>query len=164
MISKKWVTSELVAKAPMGLKTLLKITPKGVYLALGERLINHFLRPELRAGELDFIAGKGVRIDMTDIELCFVVHLRQGTLRLAPDSPDHAVALRGDSRSLFLLSQQRVDPDTLFFRRELTIQGDTEAALQLKNLLDTIDIESRLPAGLRKISHGLADATEHQAS
>ena len=42
------------------------------------------------------------------------------------------------SAFLQLLSRQE-DPDTLFFKRELSIEGDTELGLIVKNMLDAID-------------------------
>lgn len=42
------------------------------------------------------------------------------------------------SAFLQLLSRQE-DPDTLFFNRQLTIEGDTELGLIVKNMLDAID-------------------------
>ncbi|HNM65287.1 MAG TPA: SCP2 sterol-binding domain-containing protein, partial [Accumulibacter sp.] len=39
---------------------------------------------------------------------------------------------------LQLLARQE-DPDTLFFNRELSIVGDTELGLLVKNMLDAID-------------------------
>jgi O2-independent ubiquinone biosynthesis accessory factor UbiT len=42
------------------------------------------------------------------------------------------------SAFLQLLSRQE-DPDTLFFNRQLTIEGDTELGLLVKNMLDAID-------------------------
>ena len=46
-----------------------------------------------------------------------------------------------------LLRQE--DPDTLFFHRRLSIEGDTELGLLVKNLLDRIELPRwmRLPAG-----------------
>lgn len=42
------------------------------------------------------------------------------------------------SAFLQMLSRQE-DPDTLFFNRQLTIEGDTELGLIVKNMLDAID-------------------------
>lgn len=42
------------------------------------------------------------------------------------------------SAFLQLLSRQE-DPDTLFFNRQLSIEGDTELGLIVKNMLDAID-------------------------
>lgn len=50
------------------------------------------------------------------------------------------------SAFLQLLARQE-DPDTLFFNRELSIEGDTELGLVVKNMLDAVEWP-RLPAGL----------------
>ena len=42
------------------------------------------------------------------------------------------------SAYLQLLTRQE-DPDTLFFKRELEITGDTELGLMVKNMLDAVD-------------------------
>lgn len=51
------------------------------------------------------------------------------------------------SAFLQLMARQE-DPDTLFFNRELSIEGDTELGLVIKNMLDAIELPS-LPAFLR---------------
>ena len=38
------------------------------------------------------------------------------------------------------MATRRVDPDTLFFERRLSIDGDTETGLRLKNLLDAVEL------------------------
>lgn len=50
------------------------------------------------------------------------------------------------SAFLQLLARQE-DPDTLFFNRELSIEGDTELGLVVKNMLDAIEWP-KLPAAL----------------
>lgn len=50
------------------------------------------------------------------------------------------------SAFLQLLARQE-DPDTLFFNRELSIEGDTELGLIVKNMLDAIELP-KLPASL----------------
>ena len=41
---------------------------------------------------------------------------------------------------MILMASQKVDPDTLFFNRELTITGDTNLGLEVKNLIDQFNI------------------------
>jgi predicted lipid carrier protein YhbT len=48
------------------------------------------------------------------------------------------------------------DPDTLFFQRRLTIEGDTELGLEVKNILDALDHEN-LPFPLKQ----LLDSVSH---
>jgi O2-independent ubiquinone biosynthesis accessory factor UbiT len=50
-------------------------------------------------------------------------------------------AIRGPLLSLLSLLEGRVDGDALFFSRELTIEGDTEAVLALRNAVDGADID-----------------------
>lgn len=50
------------------------------------------------------------------------------------------VSISGSFDAFLKLAAQRVDPDTLFFQRELLIEGDTELGLELKNLFDRVDL------------------------
>jgi predicted lipid carrier protein YhbT len=49
------------------------------------------------------------------------------------------VSFHGDLHAYLKLMLRQEDPDTLFFNRQLTIEGDTELGLAIKNLLDSID-------------------------
>ncbi|WP_438883789.1 ubiquinone anaerobic biosynthesis accessory factor UbiT, partial [Bacillus cereus group sp. Bce006] len=44
----------------------------------------------------------------------------------------------------------------LFFQRRLSIEGDTELGLAVKNLMDSVDLE-QLPPVLQILLHQLAD-------
>lgn len=41
---------------------------------------------------------------------------------------------------LFVLAQRQEDPDTLFFNRRLSMEGDTELGLVVKNTLDGLEL------------------------
>jgi predicted lipid carrier protein YhbT len=46
--------------------------------------------------------------------------------------------------SVFLrLLAREEDPDTLFFNRELSVEGDTELGLMVKNMLDAVEFPRR---------------------
>ncbi|MDR3159380.1 MAG: SCP2 sterol-binding domain-containing protein [Zoogloeaceae bacterium] len=49
------------------------------------------------------------------------------------------VTFRGELHAYLRLLTRQDDPDTLFFKRQLSIEGDTELGLAIKNLLDAID-------------------------
>lgn len=49
------------------------------------------------------------------------------------------VCFRGELHAYLKLLTRQEDPDTLFFNRQLAIEGDTELGLAIKNLLDAID-------------------------
>ena len=55
-------------------------------------------------------------------------------LRAAPE-----VTIRACAWDFYRLARRLEDPDTLFFSRRLTIDGDTELGLLVKNTLDAID-------------------------
>ncbi len=59
---------------------------------------------------------------------------RISLLGLFPPEPDARV--RGSLKSLLDLVEGRIDSDTLFFTRALTMTGDTEAVVALRNTLD----------------------------
>ena len=56
---------------------------------------------------------------------------------------------------LILIAGRKEDPDSLFFQRRLRIEGDTELGLELKNLLDSIDLDL-LPGLLKRALCDLA--------
>ncbi|MDR0528444.1 MAG: SCP2 sterol-binding domain-containing protein [Zoogloeaceae bacterium] len=49
------------------------------------------------------------------------------------------VRFHGDLHAYLKLILRQEDPDTLFFNRQLTIEGDTELGLAIKNLLDALE-------------------------
>jgi predicted lipid carrier protein YhbT len=69
------------------------------------------------------------------------------------EDQDADVSFRGELHAYLKLLARQEDPDTLFFKRQLSIEGDTELGLAIKNLLDAIDwpppVLERLGASLR---------------
>lgn len=51
----------------------------------------------------------------------------------------HDARIAGTFLSLLDLLECRTDGDSLFFNRSLTVEGDTEAVVALRNALDSID-------------------------
>jgi len=65
---------------------------------------------------------------------------RDGIARpLFVDRRDYDLTLRAPMHAFLRLLMRQEDPDTLFFNRELAIEGDTELGLQVKNMLDAVD-------------------------
>ena len=85
-----------------------------------------------------------VRVNDTGGEACFTYYggLFRPVFRPQRE-PDLAFAANL-SAYLQLLARQE-DPDTLFFNRELSIEGDTELGLIVKNMLDAVEWP-KLPA------------------
>lgn len=55
------------------------------------------------------------------------------------EKPPHGARIAGDFFTLFALIDGQLDGDSLFFTRALTVEGDTEAIVCLRNALDDLD-------------------------
>ena len=69
---------------------------------------------------------------------CFTY--RKGLFRpmlYAPEVSD--LTFRANLSAFLQLLARQEDPDTLFFNRELSIEGDTELGLVVKNMLDAVE-------------------------
>ncbi|SFN35373.1 ubiquinone anaerobic biosynthesis accessory factor UbiT [Xenorhabdus japonica] len=44
--------------------------------------------------------------------------------------------------NFILIAARKEDPDALFFQRHLQVEGNTELGLHVKNLMDSIELES----------------------
>ena len=106
--------------------------------------VNQFFRPELKAGELDFLSGKTLVVQVADIGLQFAISLNGSRLAVQLASAQQDLLLKAELTDFVAMISNTADPDTLFFRRRLQMLGDTELGLYCKNLLDSIGPE-RLP-------------------
>ncbi len=66
------------------------------------------------------------------------------------------MSFSGNLNDLVLIAGRKEDPDTLFFQRRLSIEGDTELGLEVKNLMDSVDLE-QLPKAMQVALNQLAD-------
>lgn len=108
----------------------------------------------LPTDSLELLEGRTFRVDVLDAGTSARFTFADGYFRplfSAGGTPDLSFSANC-SAFLQLLARQE-DPDTLFFNRELAIEGDTELGLVVKNMLDAIelpDLKSRLPAFLQR--------------
>ena len=84
---------------------------------------------------------RGRRFALYVRDLGLTVHFEATTAGFRASSPPYAPDLRlgATLRDFIALALREEDPDTLFFARRLTIEGETELGLVAKNLLDGID-------------------------
>lgn len=79
------------------------------------------------------------------VNLPFVMVLRPDpdnlllVARQCNDIPPHGAKISGSFLDLLMLVDVDLDGDALFFERDLTITGNTEAVVCLRNALDDID-------------------------
>jgi predicted lipid carrier protein YhbT len=93
------------------------------------------------------LAGRRLLLDPTDLPLAFVLELTDGTPRVEiiaqgrdPASPVHAT-VSGSLADLTSLAEGRIDGDALFFSRRLTVSGEMELIVAIRNALDGAGIE-----------------------
>lgn len=112
--------------------------------ALLQPLLNRLFREQLQDGEFYFLEGRLLGLEVKDLGITLAFGCHDEQIRVVPaDRPD--AWIRGNKGDFIQLANQAEDPDTLFFQRRLSIEGDTELGLAVKNLLDSVDW-SEMPA------------------
>ncbi|WUR10911.1 SCP2 sterol-binding domain-containing protein [[Empedobacter] haloabium] len=115
----------------------LPLLPGAALFATG---LNLALRPALPADVRAALQDRHLRIRVLDAGLAFDVAW-QGS-RFVPRAhgavPDLDIA--ANAADLLALMRRETDPDTLFFGRRLSMQGDTELGLLVKNTLDALEL------------------------
>ena len=107
------------------------------------RLFNHWARGQAIGGALEALEGKRVRIRLTDAPLQLNLLVTGGTLKAAAGRDEPHVTLRGRLTDFARLATRAEDPDTLFFQRRLSLEGETETGLAIKNALDALEWDWR---------------------
>jgi predicted lipid carrier protein YhbT len=120
----------------------LRVLPPGPHTALIARVCNHLLRGQAIAERLGGLNGKTLCLRVTDVPQSFYFRIRDNRLHRAQPGP-FDVRMSGKLIDFLQLAARAEDPDTLFFQRRLSIEGDTETGLHLKNLLDAVEFDWR---------------------
>jgi predicted lipid carrier protein YhbT len=131
----------LVVPPPVGaLLSRLPAYPGSLLLVTA---LNLALARHLPADVGQLLLNKKMRVQVRDARLVF--DFGWTGQRFAPHAPLVAPAtadltLSATAHDFLLLAQRQEDPDTLFFSRRLSMEGDTELGLVVKNALDAIEL------------------------
>ena len=144
-----------------------KIMPTKVenYFVLHQ--VKRLSQPFMDDGEIDFLDNKVVLVKISELSAQWYftkIGQQLVMLELAEAqsiSPEPDVVFSGTVDALVLMASQKVDPDTLFFNRKLSITGDTELGLEIKNLFDQFDLEL-LDKPFRKVLDAWSNELTHQ--
>lgn len=125
---------------PRPLATLLGRLPQWPPSAAMALALNLGLSRHLDPDALVALVDKVVRIRVRDAGLS--VTLRFDGQRFIPgaDGATADVTIAASTRDFAMLAARKEDPDTLFFARRLSMDGDTETGLVVKNMLDAVDL------------------------
>lgn len=154
MINK--IRTQLVQNAASILRSPLHLLPQTVQkkaLLEGLKTIFH---EALEDGDFDFLEGKWLKVSIRDLNLSWYISYEMQQLVVADKAQQEDVSFSGNLNDLVLIAGRKEDPDTLFFQRRLSIEGDTELGLEVKNLMDSVDLDL-LPKSLQMLINQLAD-------
>ncbi|MAO68866.1 MULTISPECIES: SCP2 sterol-binding domain-containing protein [Idiomarina] len=150
-------TTNWVSSIPKIIQPINKLIPERIINFGSEQLLNRLFKEEIISGDLDFISERVIEIKVKDIDLSLFLTLKENQLKTLKSPVKADVQLSADGDALLLLIYGKVDPDTLFFNRKLMVKGNTELGLHLKNFLDTIEVNQKLPKALFLIGDRFSD-------
>ncbi|HEY0207607.1 ubiquinone anaerobic biosynthesis accessory factor UbiT [Acerihabitans sp.] len=139
--------AQLVRRGPSLLRLPIKLTPFALQRQVLEQALRWQFRAALAEGELAFLDGRWLRIEVMDIALVWYMTVENEQLKVSRQARAD-VSFSGNANDLILIAARKEDPDTLFFQRRLRIEGDTELGLYVKNLMDSVDLDT-MPRLLR---------------
>jgi predicted lipid carrier protein YhbT len=111
-------------------------TPPAFALVTALNLLRQPIWPE---EDFTWLAGRTVRLQVRDLDCGVSLGWSNGCFITRPAQAAADVTFAASLADYWAIARQQEDPDTLFFQRRLSITGDTELGLQLKNLLDATD-------------------------
>ena len=120
---------QLLSRLPAYPGSLLFVT--GLNLALARNLapdVTHML------------LGKKLRLCVSDARWIFDFEWVRGRFAACQYQGSADLTISASAYDFVLLARRQEDPDTLFFSRRLSMEGDTELGLLVKNTLDAIEL------------------------
>ncbi|OLQ87535.1 sterol-binding protein [Vibrio ponticus] len=154
MINK--IRTQLVQNAASILRSPVHLLPQSVQkkaLLDGLKLV---FKEALEDGDFEFLEDKWLKVEIKDMKLAWYISYQDEKLVVADSPVAEDVSFSGNLNDLVLIAGRKEDPDTLFFQRRLSIEGDTELGLEVKNLMDSVDLEL-LPKPMQILLNQLAD-------
>ena len=107
-----------------------------------QRAVNMLFASHIESGELHFLAERDVVVRIVDADLDFTLNLIDDRLLVGRPADTADLTIEGTVYTFLQLATRNEDSDTLFFRRQLKMSGDTELGLYVKNFLEGIEPES----------------------
>lgn len=117
--------------------------PGSLLLVTGLNLV---LARQLPADVGAHLNGRRIRIQVRDAGLRFDFRGQDGQFRACAPQQTADLTLSANAHDFLRLARRLDDPDTLFFNRRLSMEGDTELGLVVKNALDALELPVFDPA------------------
>ncbi|ENM5730817.1 SCP2 domain-containing protein [Vibrio mimicus] len=150
------IRTQLVLNAASILRSPIHLLPQNVQKKALLDAMGLVFREALQDGDFEFLEEKWLKVEVKDMDLHWFISYQDDKLVVADAPVREDVSFSGNLNDLVLIAGRKEDPDTLFFQRRLSIEGDTELGLEVKNLMDSVDLQ-QLPKPLQILLHQLAD-------
>ncbi|MGF1685616.1 SCP2 domain-containing protein [Photobacterium japonica] len=147
---------QLVQHGPAFLRVPAKLTPFAVQKKVMLEGLAMVFKEALEDGDFEFLDDRWLKVEVRDLDLRWYISYQNEQLVVSEHVEQEDVSFSGECNDLVLIAARKEDPDTLFFQRRLRIEGDTELGLEVKNLMDSIDLDS-LPAPVKFLLNQSAD-------
>jgi len=146
--------ASLIEVMPKILRPGLRFVPFSAQKSVLIPALHSIFSEAIEDGDFEFLQDKWLKISILDLQLDWWLSFDADQLIMAAptDNIVEDVSFCANGDDLVLIAGRKQDPDTLFFQRRLKIEGDTELGLEVKNLIDAIDID-QLPSSV----HSLVD-------
>lgn len=119
------------------LLSLLPVYPGSLLFAGALNLaLKNSLPPDVRQS----LKGKRLCIRVRDAQLAFHFRCDGDSFAACREEGKPDLLIAASAQDFMLLARRQEDPDTLFFSRRLSMEGDTELGLLVKNTLDAIEL------------------------
>jgi len=102
--------------------------------------LNLALAKNLAPDVTQMLVGKKMRLRVTDAQLTFDFEWQGGRFTACHNKAEANLTISASAHDFMLLARRQEDPDTLFFNRRLSMEGDTELGLLVKNTIDGIEL------------------------
>ncbi|CAM2900495.1 ubiquinone anaerobic biosynthesis accessory factor UbiT [Vibrio mytili] len=156
------IRSQLVQNAPSILRSPVQFLPKVIQRKALLEGLKMVFKEALEDGDFEFLEDKWLKVAIKDMNLAWYISYQEEKLIVADKPVLEDVSFSGNLNDLVLIAGRKEDPDTLFFQRRLSIEGDTELGLEVKNLMDSVDLE-QLPKAMQAALNHLADFVQKGA-
>ena len=136
------------------LQLFLNAIPDNLHGRATALACNHLLQGQTLSRRLKVLDGKRLWLTILDTDTRLQYRFQNGQLRYDASRNKPDIHIRGELKYLLQLATRNEDADTLFFARQLSMEGNTEDGLILKNFLDALefDTEAHLKAWLGAIA------------
>jgi predicted lipid carrier protein YhbT len=123
------------------LKTFVRSVPDTIHQHALSRFANLVLSDECMRARLAPVEGRCLCLAVVDANARFQFEVHSRRLRPVSAARVPDVLITGKLIDFLLVATRAEDPDTLFFSRRLSLEGETETGLHVKNLIDSMDID-----------------------